>query len=271
MKTNENTAKRCLLAAKCNIAGTPACNAHCVHWIALHGMSGLGGRAAAANVPADYRQVTVENSPARASQPKVYPAIDAYVKTFERQFDTDAERLKSVYLYSANSGTGKSTTAAALINTYIITHYLGSLQRSLQPDQHPAYFHDCNAWQTDYNNFNRPKVPDHIAEPAAKRYYAAMERAKHAPIAVLDDLGVRDSSEGFRGDLHAVINHRVTNQLPTIYTSNLPIFYGKKKDPFAKEPYDLVDVFGEARLADRINEMCLTLTFEGESKRGMRR
>lgn len=265
-------ANKCLLSSQCKLANTDACNKTCSHFVAMHALSGTGGRVAAANVPADYRLVTVANSPVRQDQAQVYKAVDAYVRTFERQFDSEAERIKSLYLFSESPGTGKTTTASAILNEWLVAHYLGSLKRGLQPLQQPAYFLDVNAWQTDYNNFNRPKVPDAIAEPAAKRYYNAMERAKHAPMVVLDDIGVRDCTDSFRADLHAIINHRVTNKLATIHTSNLPIRYdGKEPKVEAFKPYDLVDVFGEERLADRISDMCLTLSFAGESKRGMRK
>ncbi|MBS4195385.1 DNA replication protein [Bacillus sp. FJAT-49870] len=250
--------------------GCASCPATCPHYIALYGLSGTGGRVGATGLPEDYRYVTLKNSPARASQSKVYAMLDAYVATFERQFDTSADRIKSLYLYSESPGTGKTTSAAALINAWLVEHYLGSLRRNRQPSQQPAYFLDVNEWQTEYNNFNRPKVPDRIAEPAATRYYSAMERAKRAPFAVLDDIGVRSVvSDGFRGDLHAIINHRVTSAMPTIYTSNLPLIYAKEKIETFK-PYDLIDVFGEKRLVDRMGDMCATLHFSGESRRGRR-
>jgi DNA replication protein DnaC len=239
----------------------------------MHGYSGTGGRVANANTPADYRLLTLANSPARESQAKVYATIEKYAATFERQFEEGADRIKSLYLFSESPGTGKTTTAIAVLNEWMIAHYLGSLKRNRQAAQTPAYFLDVNSWQTDYNNFNRPKVPDSIAEPAAKRYYTAMERAKHAPFAILDDVGVRDCTDGFRGDLHTVINYRVTNQLPSIYTSNLPIEFvetEKNKKIPAFMPYDLIDVFGEKRLADRMRDMCAVLHFDGMSKRGRR-
>ncbi|MDQ0270789.1 DNA replication protein [Cytobacillus purgationiresistens] len=268
--TNNSHASRCLLSSECKLANSAECKSTCPHFIAIHGKSGAGGRAAAAGVPADYRLVTVANSPARESQTNVYKNVYAYIATFERQFN-EGERVKSLYLKSESPGTGKTTTAAAILNEWLTVHYLGSIQRGLQPAQRPAYFLDVNEWQTDYNQFNRARVPDVIAEAASKRYYLAMERAKHAPFAVLDDLGVRGSTDGFRSDLHAVVNHRVTNQMPTVYTSNLPIFYTGKRVEGDTEPYDLVDVFGEERLPDRINEQCGVQTFVGESKRGLRR
>lgn len=267
-----NHASKCLLASRCKVTNQAQCQATCPHFVSLHGLSGRGGRVATAGVPADYRMVMVKNSPARADQADVYKNVDAYVTTFDRQFDAEGERIKSLYLFSESPGTGKTTTAAAILNSWLVAHYIGSIQRGQQALQRPAYFLDVNAWQTDYNNFNRPKVPDAIAEPAAARYYTAMERAKQAPMAVLDDIGVRDCTDNFRSDLHAVINHRVSNKLPTVYTSNLPIRYkGDEPKVDAYKPYDLVDVFGEERLADRIADMCAVLPFEGKSKRGMRR
>ncbi|KUP31118.1 DNA replication protein [Bacillus halotolerans] len=259
--TNENN---CVLANGCKAAGSSACTQHCPYFIAMHGVSGNGGRSAAAGLPREYRLVTLGNSPARGDQPEAYKAVDAYASTFDRQFDqqdgtiTPAERIKDLYLVGEEPGTGKTTTAAALLNEWMRVHYSGSLRRGLGPSQRPAYFLDVNAWQNDYNEFNRPRVPDSVAEPAAARYYRALEAAKTAPFAVLDDIGVRDATDGFRGDLHAVINARVTNQLPTIYTSNVALG-------------SLATVFGEKRLADRIGDLCREIEFVGESKRGMRR
>lgn len=248
---NKTNKSRCLLAQNCKLAGTDACNNVCPHFVSLHGMSGTGGRAAAANVPADYRLLTVANSPARASQPAVYKQIDNYVKTFERQFEEDADRIKSLYLFSESPGTGKTTTAAAILNEYIIANYLGSLKRNRQALQVPAVFLDTNAFQTDYNLATMTN--DDAAMQAIK---STIKRVQQAPFAVLDDIGVRSASEAFRAYVHAIINYRTTNALPTVFTSNLPI-------------EEMAVVFDQ-RLYDRMRDMCAILPFTGESKRGRR-
>jgi DNA replication protein DnaC len=251
----QTQAHRCILAATCTLANTPSCVKICPHLVALHSN---GGRHTNAGLPSEYALTTLQTSPVRVEQTKIYERLTKYVATFTRQFEASDTTIKSVYLWSTAPGTGKTTTASALLNSYLVTHYIGSLQRGLTPATRPVYFLDVNEWQSIYNEFNRPRVPDHIAEPAAAKYYRMLDYAKSAEFAVLDDVGVRDCTEGFRGDLHSVVNHRVTNGLPTVYTSNLPL-------------QELPSVFGEQRLYDRIRDQTIEFLFEGESKRGIRK
>lgn len=131
---------------------------------------------------------------------------ESYVPTFSRQFDLNGERIKSLYLYSREPGTGKTTTAVALLTEWLTVHYVGSTQRGKRPLERPAYFFDVNEWQELYNEFNRPRVPEDVAAPASREYYRRMKHAKSTPFFVMDDIGVRDCSDSFRGDLHAVVN-----------------------------------------------------------------
>lgn len=250
-------ADKCILAMHCSLARGDRCNPMCPAFIVNHGFDGKGGRVATAEVPGEYRNVTLSNSPARSDQVEAYTSITSYVNTFKRQFDEEPERIKSFYLYSESPGTGKTTTAAAILNEYLIRHYIGSVQRNRQPLDKPAYFLDVNAWQSLFLGFNRSNVPRETGEPLAAKYYAMESLAKSAPFAVLDDIGVRSASEAFRGDLHAVINERVTNGMPTVYTSNVKI-------------EELALIF-DARLADRIRDMTATIPFVGGSKRGIRK
>lgn len=256
-----SNAKNCILAQHCSLADSAQCTKLCPSYIATHGLNGAGGRVGAANLPSEYEGVTLTNSPAREEQAATYRILNSYVPTFARQFEERPEKpIKSLYFYSDSPGTGKTTTAAAVLTEYITRHYIGSIQRNRQALDRPAYFLDVNAWQTLYNKFNRPMVPADVAEPAARQYYAWMAAAEVAPFAVLDDIGVRDMTEGFRGDLHTIINHRVTNGMVTAYTSNIP-------------QRDLNSVFREMkpRLLDRMRDLCIEREFVGISHRGLKR
>jgi DNA replication protein DnaC len=248
MITNE---KNCLLANRCKIAGSGLCTHQCSHAIAMHGYSGTGGRVANANTPSDYKLLTLANSPARESQEKIYGTLEKYTQTFDRQFEPDGNRIKSLYLWSESPGTGKTTTAIAVLNEWMIAHYLGSLKRNRQAQQTPAYFLDVNSFQTDYNLATMTN--DDSAMSAIK---TTILRTQQAPFAVLDDTGLRSASEAFRSYVHAIVNYRTANGLPTIFTSNLPI-------------EEMAVVF-DARLYDRMRDMCAVLHFGGESKRGRR-
>lgn len=221
------------------------CTHLCPHRIALMGLDGRGGRTANAGLPKDYRGVTLGNSPAKDDQAKIYTALERYKNTF------GGEDTKSLYLWSESPGTGKTTTASALLNAWIAEDYLGSIKRGEQPKQLSAVFLDVNAFQTDYNLATMTNDDE-----AMERIGAKIKRVQSAPFAVLDDIGVRDATDAFRAYVHAVINYRVTNGMPTVYTSNLPIA-------------EMAKVF-DARLYDRMRDQCGEIHFAGESKRGRR-
>lgn len=222
-----------------------SCTKLCGHRIALHGLDGNSGRVGNAGLPKDYRDITLANSPVRQSQAEIYATLERYVKTFDRG------EVKSLYLWSDSPGTGKTTSASALINAWIARDYLGALREGKQPRQVPAIFFDVNEFQTDYNLASMTNDDD-----AMKRIGSRINRVQHAPFAVMDDIGVRSASEAFRSYLHAVINYRVTNNLPTVYTSNLPL-------------EDMANVF-DARLYDRMRDQCGAIHFGGASQRGRR-
>src|SRR5690625_2610109 len=115
------------------------CDHLCGHRIALHGLDGNGGRVGAAGLPKDYRYVTLANSPVRVSQPEIYAALERYVETF------GGGEEKSLYLWSESPGTGKTTTASALLNAWIAQDYLGAIKRGEQPRQVSGVFFDVNA------------------------------------------------------------------------------------------------------------------------------
>lgn len=240
----------CLLSETFKKGYTCESEGVCFHSIALD------GRVREARIPEDYVNITVNNTGVRKDQPEAYRLIDSYVKTFRRQFEEGGDRIKSLYLYSDATGTGKTTTAAAIANEYIKRHYVGSLKRGLRPKRRPVLFLDMNDLQGLYNRANRSNVPRDLGEAANREYFGLLERSRESDLLVIDDIGLRSVTEGFRQDVHQFINHRAANELPTIYTSNKPV-------------KDLKDVFSR-QIWDRVRDMCIEVPFAGESKRGRR-
>ncbi|MGM0846935.1 MAG: DNA replication protein [Bacillota bacterium] len=263
MATNE---KNCILGENiCNLAGVDGkCNRICPSFISLHGASGIGGRIAASNIPQDYRLSHTKNTPVRKSEPEIYKIIDQYVKSFDRMFDeiTDPDKkIKGLFLFSENTGNGKTSSGCAILNTWIIKDFLLSAKAGKHPTQRPAYFLSMMEFHTLYNTMTRPGVPEHIKEEASEKYYDQMEIAKNVPLLMMDDLGVRtDVSDAFRGDIHSIVEYRVSQLKPTIYSSNIPI-----------SELNSVFIGDKGRLADRVREGTLEVHFTSESKRGMRR
>lgn len=240
----------CILNER-NRNGCVSCPPTCPHKIAMQGLNGKGGRIALAGAPTSYRYLTLSNSPARESQAKAYGLLEKYIATFQRMFDADGERIKSLYLFSVSPGTGKTTSAVVALNSYIIENYLGSLKRGIQPSQQPAMFLDINEMQTKYNLATMTNDEDGLNE-----IKTIIKRASTVDFLVCDDIGLRGATDSFRSLVHAIINARTTADKPTVYTSNVPIS-------------ELATVF-DARLADRVRDQCAVIAFEGESKRGRR-
>src|SRR5699024_9761462 len=134
---------------------------------------------------------------------------------------------------------------------WIAQDYLAALKAGEHPSQIPAIFLDINELQTEYN------LAAMTSDDAAmKRIGGRIKRAQAVPFLVVDDIGVRDATDAFRAYVHAVVNYRTTNALPTVYTSNLAI-------------EELAQVF-DGRLYDRIRDQCAVIHFPGDSKRGRR-
>lgn len=246
--------KSCLLCKKFGDKGHPssAC-------ILFHGASGNGGRIGASKVPQEYRYNLVEDLKFNPPMKNGIPTFTAYRDSFKKMFhpiETTKDQIKSLYLWSENTGTGKTSTATALLNEYHIAHVLLSWKEGKKPNEYPTFFVDVNELQELFNRFNRQGIPQDVREEASREYYRRLELAKKANLTAFDDIGVRSATEAFRGDLHTVINYRTVQQLPTIYTSNLPI-------QSMSEVYD-------ARLYDRMRDLTVVIVFDGESMRGMR-
>lgn len=235
--TNENI---CALAPFCKHAGSTRCNDQCAPFISVN------ARYDNAGIPIDYAGIMLDTSPAKDEQSDIYTVLHSYVETFS----TDV-RIKNLYLYSKSPGTGKTTTAIALLNEFIRRRFLYYAKEKRTIPEALGAFLDINEFQTRYNLASMSKDDEDMdAIKDAIVHYSNVEYL------VIDDVGVRSATESFRAMVHSIVNARVTNGRPTVFTSNVEID-------------GLTSVF-DSRLQDRISDQTLMLAFKGESKRGRR-
>jgi len=250
--------KECNLRNSCDKAKT--CNSPCPAFISLHGLNNRGGKQGDALLPSEYRQTTYDTARCRKDQADIYKDLGRYMTTFKKAFNsvrnTTEERLKDLFFYSKETGTGKTETASMLLNEFLMYSYLRSVLKE-EPGSFvdPIFFLDMPALQDLYLKANRGNTPREIAEDASREYYRRISKAKKSRFVVFDEMAIRDASDAFRTDIHNLVNHRTGENLTSIYTSNLPM----------KEMLDIYD----QRLYDRIRRYTGEYKFLGESKRGV--
>lgn len=238
-QTNEHN---CSLADVCKQAGKlPQCTAQCTPFISI------SRRFSTTGLPIEYKGISVTNSPAKEEQAHIYDRLNSYIKSFTR----DDARVKNLYLISTNTGTGKTTTAAALINEYVRRRFMYYVKKKVEIPQNLAMFLDLTEWQNKYNLATMSKDEEEI-----DNIRDDIDRYSAVEFLVMDDIGVRSATEAFRGYVHTIINARITNGRPTVFTSNVPM-------------KELASIF-DARLYDRVREQCIEMPFDGTSKRGRR-
>lgn len=204
-------------------------------------------RYSSANIPNEYRNIYVSNSPVREGQKEVYEILNTYIQTFSK----DNVRIKNLYLYSTETGTGKTTTSIAILSEYIRRRFLYYVKKGVRIPDNLGYFLDLVEFQSDYNLASMAN-----SEEDMLMIRRLIEFCQTVEMLVIDDVGVRSATESFRALVHSIINTRVNAGLPTVYTSNVPMD-------------SLNDIF-DARLYDRVRDQTHMFTFSGTSKRGKR-
>lgn len=163
---------------------------------------------------------------------------------------------KSLYFYSEptegnplGTGTGKTTIACALMNNYIRDYVWETVKDGQSIDKLPAYFLNCSTLQNSYNKMFR-------VDSASTEYYSMKQYAMDCNLLILDDIAIRGCSEGFMCELYDIIEHRVSNNKTTFYTSNVDL--------------DQLSVLLDQRIASRIcgsPETCALVLVYGEDHR----
>jgi DNA replication protein DnaC len=246
----------CMLQTTCRLAGNPGrCNDLCYGYGFFHGSTGAGGVWGRADIPRGYGQIRVPDLPFAKDNPKAYKYITAYAE----KVPDIVEKGQGLYLFSVpnpknptGTGTGKTTAAVVILNEYLVARTAQHIRKQQRIEGVPGLFVNVAMFQNLYNSQFRGPVD--MQQDAARRYYNRKLLLQEVELLVLDDIGVRNATEAFMGEIYEVIDLRAAEMLATIYTSNVP----------------LVDLGGllDDRIASRIKGTSVPIAFEGLDKRG---
>ncbi len=228
------------------------CDFRCYPYTILHGVDGKTGLWKTRNVPKRYDDCFLENLPP-IEPTQTRKAITDYIN---RVTEAVAQGV-GLYLFSIPSkdnplgtGNGKTTTAVTILNEFLVKRVITHLQGN-EMKSNPVLFIEMADFQNIYNAQFRGTRDNQ--EYASEVFYRYKDRMKKVELLVIDDIALRNITEAFMNEFYEIVNHRVNEELATIYTSNEPLS-------------GLVEIFGE-RIVSRIEGSTLQYPFTGKDHR----
>lgn len=223
-------------------------------YIFVKGINGDKGMLKTRHVPAKYSDCYMDNLPIQEVNPTAYKVIKQYTDNLYKY----VEQGTGLFLFSQPSvenkfgtGTGKTQSAITVLNHYLAERCMDHLTGKQKIEDNPVYFCKATELQTIFNSQFRGSYSQQ--EQASNRYYKIKERVKNVELLVLDDIATRATSEAYTEELYEIIDHRATNDLTTVYTSNIPLS-------------ELPKLLGD-RIASRIEGMTVPVPYKGKDHR----
>lgn len=236
------------------------CDYRCFPCTFMHGLEeqGKGGLWATTGVPTAYKGSRLENLPIGTDNPKAYEIMHRYISNV---LDNVQTKKVGLFLYSVpnennpfGTGTGKTTTAATILNHYVIERARAYFKGQQKMDDNPALFVKSTTLQNTFNaQFRGSKQ---MQEEASQKYYKLKKAIMQTELVVMDDIATRGSrvSEAYEEELYEILDYRSTNSVgATIFTSNISM-------------HELTECLGD-RIASRIAGMTVKIGFEGQDNR----
>jgi len=149
------------------------------------------------------------------------------------------EAGEGLYIWSERTGNGKTTWA-----TKIIGHYFRKIAFNSGLENEGLYIYLPTFLNDLRSSFNSP-------DPELEE---VVQMISHCKLLIIDDIGAENPSEWVRERLLSYINTRVSNNLSTIYTSNVSL------DELGEKMGDRV----KSRITGSVKEIHLT----GKDRRG---
>lgn len=251
--TNEN---KCIMSSRCKYAGKPShCHELCFPFRKAHGESGESGLVGLADVPKKYRNCKLDNLPIEQENPVAYVAIKHISQNIEAFIDHGV----GLYLYSVpnaenprGTGTGKTTSAITILNEYLAYRIVQHIKHEKSITTHiPALFVRASKFQNVYNAQFRGT--SEMKDQASQEFYTLKKHMLTTDLLVIDDIGLRNSTEAMTNELYEIIDERASEEKAFILTSNVPI-------------EDLNEILSH-QIGSRIEGACEQIAFQGKDFR----
>lgn len=188
-------------------------------------------------VPADVLAVTFETLDFDGARKEAIIAASTFAASFQ-----PSEHARGLYLYG-DFGVGKSCIAAAM------AHELAQRDISVFMVYVPEFFRELKESLQDGSSAHK------------------IEAVKTVDVLILDDLGAEVISPWVRDDvLGSILQYRVANKLPTVYTSNLS--YEELEEHLAYSQKNGFEALKAKRIMERIRHETDAYYVGGSNRRG---
>ncbi|MDA8440768.1 MAG: ATP-binding protein [Peptococcaceae bacterium] len=217
----------CIARTKCKSSGQRICTLSCPLFVDVRYQTELAG------IPKIHQKYLASQLPETYYQRQAF--ADFASKIVER-----VESGKGLYLYSHLTGTGKSTTAVAMAQEYILERLKFDYQTGKRTPQLVKFINVADWLEGIRRGMNN--------DEEAQRSMETTESMKRVPLLVADDFGAEKISEWTRERLLTVISERYDNEKTVIFTSNISL--------------QEVQVVLGSRLRSRIEGMTIPVEFK---------
>lgn len=221
----------------------------------MYGSDGKGGLWKTRNVPAKYSDCWLENFDISENNSVAQRTIEKYCNSI---IEYVTEKKVGLFLFGKPSennplsvGTGKTTASVTCLNMFLYERLRQHLRGEVLIHDNPVYFMRANDLQINFNNQFKGSFQQ--KEDASIKFSAIKARAMAVELLVFDDIATKGATDAFKEELYSLIDFRMSNDLPVIYTSNVPVT-------------ELAELLGD-RISSRIEGSTVQVAFGGADLR----